>query len=159
MNGETVLSCRPVAHPRRSSATTPRTPAPAPQVDPRRILGNQAIARYAAATASGDFQWSPAVLQGSAGDAARIPMRAGGHGGAGAVWGADTMSMRAQAETKVASATPRPFTPATNGLLQRKCACGGAGMSGECEECGGKRRFGLQTKRKIGEVASRRRCK
>ena len=74
MNGETVRTRRPVAHPRRSSATTPRTPSPAPQFDPRRILGNQAIARHAAAAASGDSVWSPAVLEGSHGDAARIPI-------------------------------------------------------------------------------------
>lgn len=36
--------------------------------------------------------------------------------------------------------------------LQRKCACGNHTMAGgECEECGKKKRFGLQTKLKINE--------
>jgi len=42
--------------------------------------------------------------------------------------------------------------PARSSLLQRKCACGGTpGLTGECEECRKKRRFGLQTKLKINE--------
>lgn len=62
------------------------------------------------------------------------------------------MSMRAHAEPKVASTTSPPFTPASSGLLQRKCACGGAaGMTGECETCSRKKRFGLQTKLKVNE--------
>ena len=116
MNGETVLTRRPVAPPRRSSPTTPRTPASAPQVDPRRILGNQAIARHAAAAAgSGDVQWSPAVLQGSRGDAARIPIRAGGPGG---------QQRRLQVNSNL------------TGVLYRKCACEDrATVGGECEDC------------------------
>jgi Domain of unknown function (DUF4157) len=42
--------------------------------------------------------------------------------------------------------------PSQGGILQRKCACGGAaGMSGKCEECGKKTRLGLQTKLKVSE--------
>ncbi len=42
--------------------------------------------------------------------------------------------------------------PATTGLLQRKCACGGsAGPTGECEECKRKRAAGLQTKLHVNE--------
>src|SRR5206468_8075486 len=42
--------------------------------------------------------------------------------------------------------------PASFGLLQRKCACGGAlDLTGECTECRKKKRFGLQTKLKINE--------
>jgi hypothetical protein len=45
-----------------------------------------------------------------------------------------------------------PLRPSLSGILQRKCACGGAaGMSGECEECSKKKRVGLQTKLKIKE--------
>jgi Domain of unknown function (DUF4157) len=45
-----------------------------------------------------------------------------------------------------------PLRPSQGGILQRKCACGGAaGMSGECEECSKKKRFGLQTKLKVNE--------
>ena len=64
------------------------------------------------------------------------------HDCASGVWRADTMSMRAQAETKAASTTSPSFTPASAGLFQRKCACGGAaGMTGECEECSKKKRW------------------
>jgi Domain of unknown function (DUF4157) len=42
--------------------------------------------------------------------------------------------------------------PSQSGILQRKCACGGAaGISGECEECAKKRRLGLRTKLKVNE--------
>ena len=51
MNGETVLTRQPVEHPWRLSANTRSTPAPAPQFDPRRILGNQAIAQQAGGVA------------------------------------------------------------------------------------------------------------
>jgi uncharacterized protein DUF4157 len=45
-----------------------------------------------------------------------------------------------------------PLRPRQGGILQRKCACGGAaGMSGECEECSKKQRLGLQTKLKVSE--------
>src|SRR5262249_29649913 len=45
-----------------------------------------------------------------------------------------------------------PLRPGQSGILQRKCACGGAaGMSGECEECSKKKRLGLQTKLKVNE--------
>src|SRR5215212_692873 len=60
------------------------------------------------------------------------------------------MSTRLQTQTKAA---PTPSVmPTRSGLLQRKCACGGAaGMSGECEECSKKKRFGLQTKLKVNK--------
>ncbi len=42
--------------------------------------------------------------------------------------------------------------PVPSGLLQRKCACGSYTMAGgECEECGRKKRLGLQTKLKVNE--------
>jgi hypothetical protein len=45
-----------------------------------------------------------------------------------------------------------PLRPSQSGILQRKCACGGAaGMSGECEECSKKQRLGMQTKLKVNE--------
>jgi hypothetical protein len=45
-----------------------------------------------------------------------------------------------------------PLRPSLSGILQRKCACGGAaGMSGECEECSKKQQLGLQTKLKVNE--------
>jgi hypothetical protein len=45
-----------------------------------------------------------------------------------------------------------PLRSNRGGILQRKCACGGAaGMQGECEECGKKKRLGLQTKLKVNE--------
>ncbi|MGH7496701.1 MAG: DUF4157 domain-containing protein [bacterium] len=45
-----------------------------------------------------------------------------------------------------------PLRPGQSGILQRKCACGGAaGMSGECAECSNKKRSGLQTKLKVNE--------
>ncbi len=48
--------------------------------------------------------------------------------------------------------TGEPARPGQSGILQRKCACGGAsGMSGGCEECGKKQRLGLQTKLKVNE--------
>jgi|GEM_PF-3481886 len=44
-----------------------------------------------------------------------------------------------------------PLSSVRGGILQRKCACGGAtGMSGDCEECS-KKRLGLQTKLTINE--------
>jgi Domain of unknown function (DUF4157)/Lysine-specific metallo-endopeptidase len=43
-------------------------------------------------------------------------------------------------------------TPVHGGVLQRKCACGNHTIAGgECEECGRKKRLGLQTKLKINE--------
>ena len=46
-----------------------------------------------------------------------------------------------------------PLRPSQGGILQRKCACGGAaGMSGECEECSKKKRLRLQTKLKVSEA-------
>src|SRR5207344_3082688 len=42
--------------------------------------------------------------------------------------------------------------PASSYLLQRTCACGGSsGLAGECESCSSKKRFGVQTKLKVGE--------
>src|SRR5215218_4049886 len=60
------------------------------------------------------------------------------------------MSTRMQTQAKAA---PKPsFTPVRSGLLQRKCACGGtANVSGECQECSKKGRFGLQTKLKVNK--------
>jgi len=48
--------------------------------------------------------------------------------------------------------TPAPSpTPAIHGLLQRKCACGGAaGMDGECERCRREKAFGMQKRLAIG---------
>jgi uncharacterized protein DUF4157 len=50
---------------------------------------------------------------------------------------------------------PAPLVPlrsSQSGIVQRKCACGGAaGMSGECEKCSKKQRLGLQTKLKVNE--------
>ena len=49
------------------------------------------------------------------------------------------MSSHARTASKRAEAA-FPFTPVRNRLLQRKCACGGAaGISGQCEECGGEK--------------------
>ena len=63
MNGETVLTRRSVTDPATSRISSAGTPAPAPQLDPRRILGNQAIARQATAAPAGDLGTSPADLQ------------------------------------------------------------------------------------------------
>ena len=53
-------------------------------------------------------------------------------------------------QTKLKTGEPTRFSQ--NGILQRKCACGGAtGMSGECEKCGKKLPHGLQTKLKVNE--------
>jgi hypothetical protein len=61
------------------------------------------------------------------------------------------MSTRQFIPLKRATGTLLSFTPAHSGLLQRKCACGGApGPTGECEACK-KKRLGLQTKLKINE--------
>ena len=44
----------------------------------------------------------------------------------------------------------RRIQAASSTRLQRKCACGGTpGPTGECEECGAKKRLGLQTKLKV----------
>lgn len=63
--------------------------------------------------------------------------------------------MRAHAEAKPAKVpftTSSSFSQASSGLLQRKCACGGAaGMTGACEECSKKKRLGLQTKLEVSE--------
>jgi hypothetical protein len=46
-----------------------------------------------------------------------------------------------------------PLRPRQSGILQRKCACGGAaGVSGECEECSKKKQLGLQAKLQISEA-------
>ena len=62
------------------------------------------------------------------------------------------MSEHAQAETKVAPTALRSSgATATSGLLQRRCACGGAaGVTGECEGCR-KKRLALQTKLAVNE--------
>jgi hypothetical protein len=55
-------------------------------------------------------------------------------------------------QPRVKAASQPSVTPTGSGLLQRKCACGGAaGMSGVCEKCSKKKRFGLQSKLKINE--------
>lgn len=60
--------------------------------------------------------------------------------------------MSTRMQTQVTAAPKPSFTPVQGGLLQRRCACGGAaGMSGECEECSKEKRFGLQTKFKVNE--------
>jgi hypothetical protein len=55
----------------------------------------------------------------------------------------------------VLAGLPAPSMPlrrSQGGILQRKCACGGAaGMSGKCEECSKKKRLGLQAKLKVNE--------
>jgi hypothetical protein len=44
--------------------------------------------------------------------------------------------MQLQTRTRSEGTSPRSFMPAQAGLLQRKCACGGApGVAGPCEEC------------------------
>ena len=61
------------------------------------------------------------------------------------------MSARVQTQTKPSTAQAS-FSSVSNGLLQRRCACGGTpGMSGECQECSKKKRLGLQTKLKVNE--------
>jgi hypothetical protein len=61
------------------------------------------------------------------------------------------MSAHAHASAKDSSAMPSP-KPASSYLLQRKCECGGSsGLAGQCESCSSKKRFGLQTKLKVGE--------
>lgn len=55
--------------------------------------------------------------------------------------------------TRTARAPARESTPVRSGLLQRKCACGGAtGASGDCEDCSSKR---LQRKAQNSEVDAR----
>src|SRR5262245_64688799 len=55
----------------------------------------------------------------------------------------------------VIQAKPKSVEPSRgsqSGILQRKCACGGAtGILGGCEACGKKRPPGLQTKLRINE--------
>ncbi len=62
--------------------------------------------------------------------------------------------MKAQLNTAAKSSgiTPSAQAPAFPGLLQRKCACGGAAgaLTGECSECVNERR--LQTKLRIGSI-------
>lgn len=51
---------------------------------------------------------------------------------------------------KTVAPTSTP-TPPVHGLLQRKCACGGAaGMDGECERCRREKAFGLQKRLAVG---------
>lgn len=51
--------------------------------------------------------------------------------------------------------TKPSFTPVQTGLLQRKCACGGApGVAGECTECS-KSRLSLQRSTRISEPGTR----
>jgi hypothetical protein len=51
------------------------------------------------------------------------------------------------------SVTALRLHPSPSGILQRKCACGGAaGVSGECEECSKKKQLGLQAKLQISEA-------
>ena len=61
-------------------------------------------------------------------------------------------SVRIQPKTEAAGG--RPFIPARVGWLQRKCACGGAaGPSGECAECGKKKRRTMQRFTSLGQPA------
>ena len=61
------------------------------------------------------------------------------------------MKTKMQAHTKNALSLSSA-TPASTGLLQRKCACGNHTMAGgECAACGKKKRSGLQTKLTINE--------
>ena len=56
--------------------------------------------------------------------------------------------MSAEAKALKIDAGAQRGSPAANGILQRKCACGGSpGISGDCKECQGKR---LQRKLTIG---------
>ncbi len=59
--------------------------------------------------------------------------------------------MNRQSQTQMAQSAQSTL-PHTGGLLQRKCACGNHTMAGgECQECGKKRQFGLQTKLQVNE--------
>src|SRR5438067_4793082 len=61
------------------------------------------------------------------------------------------MSTYVHASSKDSSAMSS-LKPMSSYLLQRTCACGGSsGLTGECESCTSKKRFGLQTKLKVGE--------
>jgi hypothetical protein len=53
---------------------------------------------------------------------------------------------------RVNAVRTRHDPPANTGLLQRRCACGGAAdLSGRCEACSKKKRSGLQTKLTVNE--------
>jgi len=60
------------------------------------------------------------------------------------------MNTHGLAKTKPSQA--RSVPPVSSNFSHRKCACGGAaGLSGECEECGKKKRLGRQAQLKLNE--------
>ena len=64
------------------------------------------------------------------------------------------MSYSAKSQEPASRQNANSFTPVSGGLLQRKCACGGAsGLSGSCSECETEKMLGrsLQTKLRINE--------
>ena len=67
------------------------------------------------------------------------------------------MSGSSQIQTTAVRTQMVTTNPALNGIVQRKCACGGnAGFTAECEECRKKNLIGetrplIQTKLKIGQ--------
>ena len=66
----------------------------------------------------------------------------------------ETMGSQLQTQRNSAAMTPRPANFVPPGILQRKCACGGAaGLTGECSECQSNQFVGkpLQTKLRINE--------
>ena len=70
------------------------------------------------------------------------------------------MNSQQQNRATVTSTRQSTLSPACAGLLQRKCACGGAaGLTGKCAECSGKRLTArpplIQTKLTIGEPGER----
>lgn len=66
------------------------------------------------------------------------------------------MVMLISLQSQTQSEAPSPFTPVSQGGLQRKCACGGSpGPTGECAECRGKRKPGLQTKLRVSQPGDR----
>ena len=63
------------------------------------------------------------------------------------------METRLHAQPKTAS--PPSFTPVREGVLQRKCACGGSsGLTGECADCDNKK-LSLQRSTQSSEVETR----
>jgi hypothetical protein len=66
------------------------------------------------------------------------------------------MSSQFHAQIEPASSPVPAFAPASRGLLQRKCACGGThGVDDMCEACRGQRLTGVQTKLRVNEPGDR----
>ncbi len=66
--------------------------------------------------------------------------------------------MKTGLRVQLKAASPSSFTPARNGLLQRKCACGGTpGPTGECESCR-KKRAAQTLQRAVDHPASFQPC-